>query len=301
MLSSLILLIGVILIVALLTLSERKIMGAMQRRVGPNKVGYLGLLQPFSDGLKLVLKEQIIPTNANRLFFIGAPYLFFYLALIQFLILPLDSTTVLADLMGTGLLILVAISELSIYGILYSGWSSNSKYPLIGSLRSTAQMISYSICLSLVLLSVIMTIGSLDLLDILNSQRNVPLILPLLPIGIIFIVSAIAETSRAPMDFQEAESELVSGFNSEYSGITFAFFFLGEYSSMLFLSTLFFILFFGISFSLPFLFFFFWLRASLPRLRLDQLLALGWVHFLPFIIGYIMLLPVLIQTFDILS
>jgi NADH-quinone oxidoreductase subunit H len=280
--------------------AERKIMGAMQRRIGPNKVGFLGLLQPFADGFKLILKEQLVPSAANRFFFFSAPFLFFYLALIQFLILPLDSSTVLAELPGTGLLIIIAISELSIYGVLYSGWSSNSKYPLLGALRSTAQMISYSVCLSLILLTLILSVGDLDLLPILSSQINNPLFFPLLPMTLLFLVCAIAETSRAPMDFQEAESELVSGFNSEYAGISFAFFFLGEYSSMLFLSTLFFILFFGISFSSPFLFFFFWLRASLPRLRLDQLLTLGWVHCLPFLIGFLIFLPPFLFTFDFL-
>jgi NADH-quinone oxidoreductase subunit H len=301
MTGSVVVLIGVIINVALLTLAERKIMGAMQRRIGPNKVGFLGILQPFADGIKLILKEQVIPTGANRFFFLGAPYLFFYLALVQFLILPLDRSTVLSELVGGGLLIIITISELSIYGVLYSGWSSNNKYSLLGALRSTAQMISYSVSLSLILLTIIITVGSIDILHIMNSQTNMPLILPLLPVGIMFIISAIAETSRAPMDFQEAESELVSGFNTEYAGVSFAFFFLAEYSSMLFLATLFFILFIGYSYSLPFLFFFFWLRASVPRLRLDQLLTLGWVHFLPFIIGYLLFLPPFLFTFDFLS
>jgi NADH-quinone oxidoreductase subunit H len=301
MIGSLILLLGVIINVALLTLAERKVMGSLQRRIGPNKVGFLGLLQPFSDGFKLILKEQVIPAGANRFFFLFSPYLFFYLALIQFLVLPLNNTTALAELVGAGLLIIVAISELSIYGVLYSGWSSNSKYPLLGALRSTAQMISYSVSLSLILLTVIITVGSVDLLQIISSQSNMPLMIPLLPIGIMFIISAVAETSRAPMDFQEAESELVSGFNTEHGGISFAFFFLAEYSHMLFLSTLFFVLFFGISMSLPFLFFFFWLRASLPRMRLDHLLSLGWIHFLPFIIGYLLFLPPFLYTFDMLA
>jgi NADH:ubiquinone oxidoreductase subunit H len=202
---------------------------------------------------------------------------------------------------GGGLLIIVAISELSIYGVLYSGWSANSKYPLLGALRSTAQMISYSVSLSLILLTVILTVGTVDLIPILTSQKNMPLAIPLLPIAIMFIISAIAETNRSPFDLPEAESELVSGFMTEHSGISFAFFFLGEYANMLFISTLFFILFFGISFSLPFLFFFFWLRASLPRLRFDQLLSLGWKAFLPFIIGYLLFLPPFLYTFDFLA
>lgn len=261
----------------------------------------MGLLQPFADGLKLIFKEQVITQGANKFFFIGAPYLFFFLALLQYLILPLDHNTVLAELLGSGLLIIVAISELSIYGVLYSGWSANSKYPLLGALRSTAQMISYSVTLSLILLTVILTVGSLDLFTILSSQTHLPLFIPLFPVAIMFSISAVIECNRSPADLPEAESELVSGFMTEHSGVSFAFFFLAEYSNMLFISTLFFILFFGISFSLPFLFFFFWLRASLPRMRLDQLLTLGWTHFLPFIVGYLLFLPPFLYTFDILA
>lgn len=205
--------------------------------------------------------------------------------------------------MGTNLLIIITISEISIYGILYSGWASNNKYSLLGSLRSTAQMISYSISISLIILIIYLTSSSIDLFIILNSQISISklYIYPLLPISFLFFISIIAETSRAPMDFQEAESELVSGFNTEYSGISFAFFFLGEYSSMLFYATLFFIFFFGFSISLPFLFFFFWLRASLPRLRLDQLLYLNWYHILPFLIGYLICLPIFLFNFNILT
>jgi NADH-quinone oxidoreductase subunit H len=200
--------------------------------------------------------------------------------------------------MGGGVLILVAISELSIYGVLYSGWSANSKYPLLGALRSTAQMISYSVSLSLIILTVIITVGQIDLLSIIQSQEGSPLILPLLAPGILFMVSAVAETNRSPFDLPEAESELVSGFMTEHSGVTFAFFFLGEYANMIFIGTLFSIFFFGISFSLPFLFLFIWLRSSLPRLRFDQLLNLGWGAFLPLIVGYLMALPPLLLTFD---
>ena len=301
MITSIILLLGVIINVALLTLTERKIMGSMQRRIGPNKVGLLGLLQPFADGFKLILKEQLIPMGSNRFFFLSAPFLFFYLALLQFIILPLDSTTILTELTGSGILIFIAISELSIYGVLYSGWSANNKYTLLGSLRSTAQMISYSVSLSLIILSIIITVGNLDLLFILNAQQNISYIFPLLPVGLLFMISAIIETNRAPADLPEAESELVGGFMTEHGSISFAFFFLAEYASMIYMSTLFFILFIGISFSLPFLFFYIWLRASLPRIRFDQLLDLGWKHFLPFIIGYIIFLPIFIWTFDILG
>ena len=297
--TSLILLIGVILNVALLTLTERKIMGAMQRRVGPNKVGLMGVLQPFADGFKLILKEQVIANGANKFFFLFAPYLFFFLALFQYLILPLGRGISISELFGISLLIIITISELSIYGVLYSGWSANSKYPLLGALRSTAQMISYSVSLSVLFICLILTNNSLNLLDFLEFQ-NIPFFIPLFPIALLFIISAIAETNRSPFDLPEAESELVSGFNTEHSGISFAFFFLGEYSNMLFIGTLYTILFHGISLSLPFMFFFFWLRASLPRLRFDQLLSLGWNYFLPFIFGYIIFLPVLFWTFDVL-
>jgi NADH:ubiquinone oxidoreductase subunit H len=297
--TSLILLIGVILNVALLTLTERKIMGAMQRRIGPNKVGLMGVLQPFADGIKLVLKEQVIAKGANKFLFLFAPYLFFYLALLQYLILPLGRGISISELLGINILIIITISELAIYGVLYSGWSANSKYPLLGALRSTAQMISYSISLSVLFLCAILTLNSINLLDYLEYQ-NIQLFIPLLPIAIIFIISAIAETNRSPFDLPEAESELVSGFNTEHSGITFAFFFLGEYSNMLFIGTLYTILFHGISLSLPFMFFFFWLRASLPRLRFDQLLSLFWNYFLPFLFGYIIFLPIFLFVFDVL-
>ena len=261
----------------------------------------MGILQPFADGIKLIQKEQVIAQGASRIFFLGAPFIFFYLALQQYIIQPLDTTTSITELIGGGILIIVAISELSIYGVLYSGWSANSKYPLLGALRSTAQMISYSISQSLIILTVIYTVGTVDLLPIQNSQENMPLFVPLLPVSALFAVSAVAETNRSPFDLPEAESELVSGFNTEHSGISFAFFFQGEYSNMIFISTLFFVLFFGISLSVPFLFIFIWLRASLPRLRLDQLLYLGWMHFLPLIIGFILFLPSLIIYYDWLN
>jgi NADH-quinone oxidoreductase subunit H len=291
MINTLILLIGLIINVALMTLSERKIMGSKQRRIGPNKVGYQALLQPFSDGFKLILKEIIIPNYSNSFLFIFTPYLFFYLALLNWLIIPLDQGISITELIGGGILIIITISELSIYGVLYSGWSSNSKYSLIGSLRSTAQMISYSITLSLIILSIIYSFGTINLLEILYRENGIKLIFPLLPISLLLTISIIAECNRAPFDLPEAESELVAGFMTEYSGVAFAFWFLGEYANMILMSTLFNILFFGFSSPLFFLFLFIWVRASLPRLRFDQLLSLGWIHILPFIIGFIMFLP----------
>lgn len=193
--------------------------------------------------------------------------------------------------MGGGILVIIAISELGIYGVLYSGWASNSKYPFLGSLRSTAQMISYSVSLSLIFLCVIFTLGTVDLLEIVCAQRAVSLFYALLPIAILFMISALAETNRAPFDLPEAESELVAGFMTEFSGIGFVYFFLAEYTNILTISTLFFIFFFGISMAIPMVFFMIWVRASLARLRFDQLLTLGWSHILPFTIAYILFLP----------
>ena len=207
MIGSLIILIYVIISVALMTLAERKIMGAMQRRIGPNQVGYLGLLQPFADGIKLILKETVLPLESNRNIFLFAPYLIFFLALFNWLILPLDSNLILSELNGGGILIFITISELSIYGIIFSGWSANSKYPFLGSLRSTAQMISYSVSLTLLLMSVVFLNGTVNLIDFYINQSIIPFFYPLLPIGFLFIISAIAETNRAPFDLPEAESE----------------------------------------------------------------------------------------------
>ena len=301
MVATLIVVLGVVLSVALMTLAERKIMGAMQRRIGPNKVGYLGQLQPFADGIKLIQKETVQPLESSHWLFLGAPFIAFYQALLNWLVQPLDYGIALSELLGGGILILVAISELSIYGVIYSGWAANSKYPFQGSLRSTAQQISYSVSLSLIILTVIFTLGTVNLLDILAAQQPIGLFFALLPMALLFIVAALAETSRPPFDQPEAESELVAGFFTEHSSISFALFFLGEYTNIIVISTLFFILFFGVSAALPMLFFFIWVRASLARLRFDQLLVLGWAHILPFTIGYILFLPPFLFTFDILG
>ena len=287
---SLIILIGVVQSVAILTQSERKIMGAIQRRVGPTTVGYGGLLQPIADGLKQILKETSIPSNSNNVQFQLAPYIGFYLALLSWQVLPLNQGVALSELLGGGLQILIAISEMSIYGVIFSGWSANSKYPFQGALRSTAQMISYSISQSLILLTVVLTIGSIELLTIMEAQRSVSLFSALLPMGVLFMISAVAETNRAPFDLPEAESEQVAGFFVEHSGVSFAYFFLGEYTNIITISTLFSVLFFGISQGIPLMFFMIWLRASLARFRFDQLLNLGWANILPFTIGYIMFL-----------
>jgi NADH:ubiquinone oxidoreductase subunit H len=211
MIGSLIILIYVIFSVALMTLAERKIMGAMQRRIGPNQVGYLGLLQPFADGIKLILKETILPLESNKNIFLLAPYLIFFLALFNWLIIPLDDNLILSELYGGGILIFITISELSIYGIIFSGWSANSKYPFLGGLRSTAQMISYSVSLSLILLTLIFLNGTVNLIDFYHNQSFISNFLPLLPICFLFIISSIAETNRAPFDLPEAK--LLVSFN----------------------------------------------------------------------------------------
>jgi NADH:ubiquinone oxidoreductase subunit H len=230
-----IILLGVILSVAFITLLERKFMGAIQRRCGPTKVGLLGILQPIIDGIKLILKESILPTTANIFLFLLAPFIVFYLALSNWLFLPLTETLVVSELNNGGILILIAIGELGIFGVLYAGWAANSKYPLIGSIRSTAQMISYSITLSLIFVALVFLSGDISLMSfMLFSKWKV--LLPIIPI---FVISALAETNRAPFDLPEAESELVAGFFTEHSAIGFVYFFLGEYTSILTISTLF--------------------------------------------------------------
>ena len=289
--SSLIVLVAVIFTVALMTLSERKVMGALQRRIGPNKVGYQGLLQPFTDGLKLIQKETTIPLESNGFLFLFSPFITFYLALLNWQVIPLNNGILLSEMVGSTILILIAISEISIQGIVLSGWSANSKYPFLGSLRSTAQMISYSLNLSIILLIILISLGEIDLMAIMQAQEKTSLFWPQLPIALLFIVSAIAETNRAPFDQPEAESEQVAGFFTEHSAISFAFFFLAEYTNMLVFATLFFIFFFGKSMAVPFIFFYFWLRASLPRFRFDQLLKLGWLQILPLLIGSLFFVP----------
>lgn len=294
-----IVIVGVILSVAFLTLLERRVMGAIQRRAGPTKVGYLGILQPILDGIKLIQKESILPTTSNAQLFLLAPFQVFYLALLNWLFLPLSDTLVISELRSGGILILIAQGELSIFGVQYAGWAANSKYPLIGSIRSTAQMISYSITLSLILVSFVFLSGDLSLLSFtLWSKWKV--LLPIIPV---FIISAQAETNRAPFDLPEAESELVAGFFTEHSAIGFVYFFQGEYTSMLTLSTLFGLLLFtsgqlgGSILLLQFL----WVRAVQPRYRFDMLMVLGWTVQLPFTIAYCGIFqPTILITFDLI-
>ena len=294
--------------VAYFTLAERKIMGAIQRRRGPNVVGVFGLLQPLADGLKLLLKETIIPSNANTVLFILAPILTFLLSLMGWAVIPYGEGMVFADI-NVGILYILAMSSLGVYGVVVSGWASNSKYAFLGALRSAAQMVSYEVSLGVVILTVLLCVGSLNLSDIVLAQKNVWFAVPLFPMFIMFYISALAETNRHPFDLPEAEAELVSGYNVEYSAMGFALFFLGEYANILMMCALTTILFLGgwlppISI-LPFTlipgplwfgikiafigFVFIWVRASYPRYRYDQLMRLGWKVFLPITLVWIVI------------
>lgn len=291
--------------VAYLTLAERKVIAAMHMRKGPNVVGPFGLLQPMADGLKLMLKETIIPAGANRGVFLIAPMITFILALIAWAVIPFDEGWVLADI-NVGILYLFAISSLGVYGIIMAGWASNSKYAFLGAMRSAAQMVSYEVSMGFVIVTVLLCVGSLNMSAIVEAQRGSGLVnwwfaAPLLPMAVIFFVSTLAETNRHPFDLPEAEAELVAGYNVEYSAMTFALFFLGEYANMILMSALTSVLFLGgwlpplniapftwvpgvIWFALKIaacLFVFLWVRATLPRYRYDQLMRLGWKIFLP--------------------
>jgi NADH-quinone oxidoreductase subunit H len=290
-----------LLAVAYLTLAERKVLAAMQLRRGPNIVGPFGLLQPIADGLKLLHKETIIPSGANRVVFVMAPMLTFVLSLVAWAVIPFGKGVVLADI-NVGILYLFAISSLGVYGIVMAGWSSNSKYPFLGSLRSAAQMVSYEVSIGFVIVTVLLCVGSLNLSAIVEAQHRIWFCVPLLPMFVIFFVSALAETGRVPFDLPEAEAELVAGYFSEYSSMTFALFYLGEYANMILMSAMTTILFLGgwlPPFGIPpfswipgpiwfavkvaaVLFVFLWVRATFPRYRYDQLMRLGWKVFLPF-------------------
>lgn len=297
--------IPLLIAVAYFTIAERKIMGAIQRRRGPNVVGYIGLLQPLADGLKLFVKETTLPSSADTNIFLLAPALAFILSLLGWAVIPFSEGIVIADL-NLGVLYLLAISSLNIYGILLAGWSSNSKYAYLGALRSAAQMISYEISIGFTVLCIVICVGSFNLSTIVLTQEKVWFIIPLLPIFIIFYISMLAETNRHPFDLPEAEAELVSGYNVEYSAMSFALFFLGEYANMLLMSSLSSILFLGGWLPLIGLLnlipyniwlstkicvgatFFIVTRATLPRYRYDQLMHLGWKCFLPLSLGYLL-------------
>ncbi|MCA3248112.1 MAG: NADH-quinone oxidoreductase subunit NuoH [Tagaea sp.] len=294
--------------VAFLTLAERKVIGAMQLRKGPNVVGPFGLLQPFADGLKLLLKETIVPTGANRFVFMMAPMLTFLLSLVAWAVIPFDYGVVLSDI-NVGILYLFAISSLGVYGIIMAGWASNSKYAFLGAMRSAAQMVSYEVSIGFVIITVLLCVGSLNLTDIVMAQKNMWFFIPLFPMFVIFFVSALAETNRSPFDLPEGESEIVAGYFVEYSSMSFALFFLGEYAAMILMSGMVSILFLG-GWLPPFdmapftwipgpiwlflkialcLFVFLWVRATMPRYRYDQLMRLGWKVFLPFSLFWVVL------------
>lgn len=296
----LLLIVPVLISVAYLTLAERKVLGYTQTRKGPNVVGIYGLLQPLADGVKLFSKEMVIPNHVSLFLYFFAPVLALTLGLLVWSVLPLNNYTVLIDL-ELSLLLIFALSSIGVYAILGSGWSSNSKYAFIGALRAAAQMISYEVSIGLIIMSVILISGSFNLSSIITSQKQgIIFLIPLLPAALMFFVSCLAETNRAPFDLTEGESELVSGYNVEYSSMSFALFFLAEYSHIIFMSFLFTILFLG-GFSLLniqdstilmlksciIIFLFVWVRTSFPRLRYDQLMALLWKGYLPLSLGFI--------------
>ena len=297
-----------ILSVAYLTFAERKVIGYMQLRKGPNSVGPFGLLQPIADAVKLMHKEIIIPTRANPFLFLMAPVITFTLSLIAWSVIPFGEGLALTNL-NVGILFLFAVSSLEVYGVIIAGWSSNSKYPFLGALRSAAQMVSYEVSMGFIIVSVLMCVGSLNLTDIVMAQKGMWYAIPMFPMMIMFFISTLAETNRAPFDLPEAEAELVSGYNVEYSSMPFALFFLGEYANMILMSAMTTILFLGgwlppfefapftwipgfawFALKIAFvLFCFLWVRASLPRYRYDQLMRLGWKVFLPFSLAWVVL------------
>lgn len=300
-----------LLSVAYLTYAERRVIGLMQLRRGPNVVGPFGLLQPIADAVKLMFKEIIIPSNASKAVFILAPVITFVLSLVGWAVIPFDKGLVLSDI-NVGVLYVLAVSSLGVYGIIMAGWASNSKYAFFGAIRSSAQMISYEVSMGLVIVTVLLVTGSLNLTDVVEAQRHRPLWLEILmaPMAVVFFISVLAETNRLPFDLPEAEAELVAGYNVEYSSMTFAMFFLGEYANMIIVSAMTAIFFLG-GYLPPFnlaclsflpgiiwflfkisclLFIFLWIRATLPRYRYDQLMRIGWKVFLPLSLFWVILI-----------
>ncbi|MDE1896755.1 MAG: NADH-quinone oxidoreductase subunit NuoH [Rhodospirillales bacterium] len=290
--------------VAYLTWFERKVMGAIQLRKGPNVVGPFGLWQPFADALKMLTKETIIPTGADKILFVLAPMITFGLAIIAWAVIPVNNGWGIANI-NVGILYLFAVSSLGVYGVVVAGWASNSKYAFLGALRSAAQMVSYEVSMGFVIVTVLLLAGSLNLNAIVLAQKHLWFAVPLFPLFVIFFISGLAETNRAPFDLAEGESEIVAGFFVEYSAMSFALFFLGEYANMIMISGMTTVLFLGGWLSpLPFLpggvlwfllkvliclFVFVWVRATLPRYRYDQLMALGWKVFLPISLVYLVM------------
>ncbi len=300
--------------VAYLTLAERKVIGFMQVRIGPNRVGYFGLLQPIADGLKLLMKEIVIPSQANKALFLIAPVLAIAPAFAAWAVVPFDMNLVLADV-DAGLLYILAMTSVAVYGVIIAGWASNSKYAFLGSLRSAAQIVSYEIAMGFALVGVLMCANSLNLGKIVMAQAGGLLHwywLPLFPLFVVYFISAVAETNRAPFDVAEGESEIVAGFHVEYSGMAFAVFFLAEYANMILVSMLAVIMFLGGWLSpIPgiadgflwlllkvalMLFFFLWFRATFPRYRYDQIMRLGWKVFIPITLVWIIVVGAMMQT-----
>ena len=318
--------VGVLLSVAYYTYAERKVLGGMQRRQGPMTVGPFGLLQPIADGLKLFSKETIIPSQANKPVFILAPMILFSLALMAWAVIPFDKGWVIANI-NVGILYLFAVSSMMVYGVIMAGWASNSRYAFLGGLRSASQMVSYEVSMGLIIVCVILCTGSLNLQEIVLAPRPIWMQVMLFPMFIVFLVSILAETNRAPFDLPEGESEITGGFMVEYSAMTFALFFLGEYSAMILMSAMTTVLFLGgwlppFSMWLPvgivevlalvpgiiwfalktmfIMFVFLWARATLPRYRYDQLMRLGWKVFLPLTLLWVVLVSGILISFNAL-
>jgi NADH-quinone oxidoreductase subunit H len=316
LLQSLAVIVPLLIGVAYLTYAERKVLGAIQLRKGPNVVGPFGLAQPFADALKMLFKETIIPAGSDRGLFIIAPMITFGLAVIAWAVIPTNDHWAIANI-NVGILYLLAISSLGVYGIIIAGWASNSKYAYLGALRSAAQMVSYEVSMGFVIVTVLLCVGSLNLNDIVRAQRHIWFLIPLFPMFIIFFISGLAETNRAPFDLAEGDTEIVAGFFVEYSAMSFALFFLGEYANMILISGTTTVLFLGGWLSpLPFapftwvpgvfwfllkvfacLFVFLWVRATLPRYRYDQIMALGWKVFLPISLAYLVIVASVLEIF----
>ena len=314
-LETLAILVPVLMGMAYATYFERKALGAFQLRRGPNRVGPFGLWQPFADAVKVFTKETIIPSGANRALFLMAPMITFVLACLAWAVIPVGDGWAVANI-NVGILYLFAISSLGVYGVIIAGWASNSKYAFLGALRSAAQMVSYEVSIGFVLVSVLLCVGSLNLNDIVKAQSHIWFCFPMLPMFVVFLISMLAETNRAPFDLPEGESEIVAGFFVEYSAMAFALFYLGEYTNMIMMSALASILFLGgwqaplgltfipgvfwlIAKICVIMFLFFWVRATFPRYRYDQLMRLGWKVFLPLSLLWLVLTAGFLEVFHL--
>ena len=320
-LESIAVILPILLAVAWMTILERKVLAATQRRVGPNSVGYYGILQPFSDALKLIIKETVIPSSSNKVLFYLAPIIAIIVSLLGWSVIPLGQGLVISDF-SMGVLLTLTLSSLGVYGILFAGWSANSKYAFLGALRASAAMISYELILSSSIIVVILLAGTFNYIKIIEAQQAIWFIVPLAPVFILFFIAILAETSRTPFDLQEAESELVAGFFTEHSSIIFVFYFLAEYSSIVLFSAVTSILFLG-GYNFPELFInntflnlqaiilglktcaicfvFIWFRATFPRVRFDQIIVFCWTALLPVVMAFILLVPCLLIAFDLVA